>query len=89
MKHILYLAIFVSFVMISCEESEPVVGSTQETSIANLSFTVDTTYLDAANSRLVAKGSVKNNWSSQVTSPWYVECQFYTNAGMKRLIKRV
>jgi len=80
MKHILYLAIFISITIISCEESDPVVGSTQDTSIPNLSFVVDTTYLDAANSRLVAKGSVKNSGNSQVTSPWYVECQFYTNS---------
>ena len=76
----LNLIILLSLLVISCEESDPVVGSTQDTSIPNLSYVVDTTYLDAANSRLVAKGTVKNNGNSQVTSPWYVECQFYTNS---------
>jgi hypothetical protein len=81
MKTVLtYFTILVSLFIISCEEQEPVVGSNEQTTIQNLSFTVDTTYLDSQNSRLVAKGTVKNNGNSQVTSPWYVECQFYTNA---------
>ena len=79
-KLILTLAIFFSLIVVSCEDSEPIVGSTNDTSIPNLVFAVDTTYLDSANSRLVAKGTVKNNGNSQVTSPGYVECQFYTNS---------
>jgi hypothetical protein len=74
------LIFLISFLIISCEESEPVVGTTQDTSIYNLSFSVDTTYLDSPNRCLFAKGTVKNNGNSQVTSPWYVECQFYTNS---------
>ena len=70
---IIFAAIGLSLFFISCTEgSDPVVGSTGDTTIPNLSFTIDTTYL-------VAKGSVKNNGSAQVTSPWYVECQFYTS----------
>ena len=82
MKQLLiYAVIATSLLLLSCSESsDPVVGSTGDTSIPNLSFTVDTTYLDAANSKLIAKGTVKNNGNSQVTSPWYVECQFYTNS---------
>jgi len=81
MKQLIILSVLVlSLILISCDESEPVVGSTGDTAIPNLSFTVDTTYLDASNNRLVAKGTVKNNGNSQVTSPWYVECQFYTNS---------
>jgi len=81
MKQLIILSVLVlSLILISCYESEPVVGSTGDTAIPNLSFTVDTTYLDASNNRLVAKGTVKNNGNSQVTSPWYVECQFYTNS---------
>lgn len=72
----------ISFLLTSCDESEPVVGSTSDTSIPNLSFTVDTTYLDSPNNRLVAKGTVKNIGISQITSPWYVECQFYSNSSM-------
>ena len=66
--------------LISCDESEPVVGSNGDNTIPNLSFILDITYLDAANNKLVAKGIVKNNGTSQVSSPWYVECQFYTNS---------
>lgn len=81
MKKIIIIILFlISVLIISCEESDPVVGSNDTTTIPNLSFVVDTTYLDAPNSRLVAKGTVKNNGNSQVSSPWYVECQFYTNS---------
>ena len=52
---------FIALIIFSCTESEPVVGSTSDTTIPNLSFFVDTTYLDYSNSRLVAKGRVKNN----------------------------
>jgi hypothetical protein len=77
----IYTAIVTTLLLLSCaESSDPVVGSTGDTNIPNLSFIVDTTYLDAANSRLISKGTVKNNGSSQVSSPWYVECQFYTNS---------
>ncbi|MDT3696009.1 MAG: hypothetical protein ROY99_06410 [Ignavibacterium sp.] len=71
----------ISLLLTSCEENnESVVGSTSDTSIPNLSFAVDTTYLNAANNQLVAKGTVINAGNSKVTSPWYVECQFYTNS---------
>lgn len=80
MKYLILFLTFLSLVLISCDEGETTVGSDHDTVIPNLSFIVDTTYLDAANSRLVAKGSVKNNGSNKVTSPWYVECQFYTNS---------
>lgn len=81
MKQILFLLfVLISIHFTACDESEPVVGSTGDKVISNLSFKVDTTYLDSQNNRLVAKGTVKNNGSAQVTSPWYVECQFYTNS---------
>ena len=77
---LVFLTVFIATLIISCDSTEPTVGSNEDTVIPNLFFTVDTTYLDTANNRLVAKGTVKNNGSSQVTSPWYVEAQFYTNA---------
>ena len=81
MKPILVLiSVLTAILIISCDSTEPTVGSNEDTVIPNLFFTVDTTYLDTANNRLVAKGTVKNNGSSQVTSPWYVEAQFYTNS---------
>jgi hypothetical protein len=72
------LALLLALPITSCEETDPVVGSTGVTQISSLSFTVDTTYLDSSTPRLVAKGSVTNNGSSTVTSPWYIEAQFYT-----------
>ena len=76
-----YLPIlFVLLVFNACDEGETTVGTPNVTVIPNLTFVVDTTYLDGPNSRLVAKGTVKNNGTSQVTSPWIVECQFYTNS---------
>lgn len=74
------LFVLISLLFTYCDESEPVVGSKDDTSIPNLSFAVDTTYLNAANNQLVAKGTVINAGNSKVTSPWYVECQFYTNS---------
>jgi hypothetical protein len=68
----------------SCETGEDtVVGSNQDTQIQNLSFHIDTTYLDSSQGRLIAKGTVINNGNSQVTSPWYVEGQFYTDRTYK------
>jgi len=86
MRFIKYLYLFIiPILIISCDQTttEPVVGSTQDTQISNLSFNVDTTYLEASASRIVAKGSVTNNGSAQVTSPWYIEGQFYTDATYK------
>ena len=71
--------VMVTFIISSCDVgNDTVVDSPQDTYITNLSFTVDTTYLDSGSNRLVASGSVKNNGSTKVTSPWYIEGQFYT-----------
>ncbi len=59
--------------------TDPVVEDPQDTVIPNLVFTVDTTYLDSGSKRLVATGTVTNKGSAKVTSPWYVEAQFYTS----------
>ncbi|HAB51893.1 MAG: hypothetical protein A2315_03100 [Ignavibacteria bacterium RIFOXYB2_FULL_35_12] len=72
----------VVILLASCDATEPIVGSNQDTIIPNLSFIVDTTYLDNSASQLVAKGTVKYNGNSSVTSPWYVEAQFYTDASL-------
>jgi hypothetical protein len=75
------LLILISLFIISCETStESTVGTTQDTAIPSLSFTVDTTYLNGSAGKLIAKGIVKNNGNTSVSSPWYIEGQFYTNA---------
>lgn len=75
---ILVLVIILIWALLACDEVEPVVDDPQDTVIPSLSFIVDTTYLDSGSKRLVASGTVKNNGSAKVVSPWYVEAQFYT-----------
>lgn len=77
-SYILISVIFLIWLLLACDEVEPVVDDPQDTVIPSLSFTVDTTYLDSGLKRLVASGTVKNNGSTKVVSPWYVEAQFYT-----------
>jgi hypothetical protein len=80
MKKLLFFLCFTcSILLISCEESDPIVGESGKSVITNLAYTVDTTYVDNASSRLVARGTVRNNGTSQVTSPWYIEAQFYAS----------
>jgi hypothetical protein len=74
------IAVFVLIITFtSCQPTDSVVGSSSDTQISSLTFTVDTTYVDVKNSQLVAKGKVKNNGNTTVTSPWDVEVQFYTD----------
>ncbi len=75
----LSVPLFLSFVYFGCQQStESTVGSSQDTQIANTAVTIDTTYI--ANTLMYASGKVKNNGSATITPPWYVECQFYTDA---------
>lgn len=75
---IIFLVIILTWLLLACDSAEPIVDDPKDTVIPNLAFTVDTTYLDSSAGRLVASGTVKNNGSAKVTSPWYVEAQFYT-----------
>lgn len=79
MKSFVLVLLLILFSLTSCEVTDPVVDSPEDTYIPNLSFTVDTTYLDSGASRLVASGIVKNTGSTKVISPWYIEAQFYTS----------
>lgn len=54
------------------------VGSSKDTEIANMSFTVDTTYISS--SYLYARGKVSNNGTNKALPPWYVEAQFYADS---------
>jgi hypothetical protein len=80
---IFILSVFISVIILSCTTTDTVVGSNSDTQIQNLSFTVDTTYLDMQSKLLVAKGTVMNKANSTVSSPWYVEAQFFTDAACK------
>jgi hypothetical protein len=65
------------FCISSCENP---VGSTKDVEINNVSFTVDTMYFSASTSELVASGQAKNTGTETITSPWYVEAQFYSDS---------
>ncbi len=84
MKGMLALSAIFSFIFISCEVTAndgPVsVDLPAGTDINNVSFTVDTTYMIASPGMLVARGLATNDGSSTISSPWYVECQFYTDS---------
>ncbi len=73
--------LFLFFFLTGCDNTtESTVGSNNDTEIKNVSFTVDTTYLDAGNKRLVARGTATNLGTKTIASPWFIEAQFYTNA---------
>lgn len=88
MKNLKYLllistfAVFLSVILSSCDDeggSSTIVGSTQgNTDIYNVSFTV--TELEVSSSMLKASGTVKNTGNNTITSPWYVEAQFYKDS---------
>ncbi len=77
---IMLIIVALTFLGSSCENgNSTVVGSTQgNTDINNVSFTI--TELEVSSSSLKASGTVKNTGSSTITSPWYVEVQFYADS---------
>ena len=87
MKHYKNLILIVSSVLLlvftgaSCEDESgnTVVGTTQgNTDIKTVSFIV--TELEVTSSSLKASGTVKNTSTKTITSPWYVETQFYSDS---------
>lgn len=87
MKGMLALSAVFSLVMVSCEVTvhdgmgdQPADSGTGDAGISNVTFTVDTTYMVASPGMLVARGLAKNDGSTTISSPWYVECQFYTDS---------
>jgi len=80
-KNILCILI-VLLISTSCDSpTNSVVGSKQDVEIKNVSFVIDTTYLE--NSLMYAKGKTTNLGTKSITSPWYVEAQFYTDSTYK------
>ena len=76
---VLSVSLFLAFLYTSCQVStDSTVGSSQDTQIANTAVTVDSTYI--AGGLMYATGRVTNNGTSTISSPWYVECQFYTDS---------
>ncbi len=71
------------FLFLGCEVNgagESTVGSSKDTQINYLSFTIDTTFVQGSPVALVAQGKVKNIGSTATTPPWYVEATFYTDS---------
>lgn len=79
-KSILFILLII-FVFTFCDSSDNIVGTNNDVEINNVSFTIDTTYLQS--SVLYAKGTATNLGSTSIQSPWYVEAQFYTNSSYK------
>ena len=80
MKKTLFLGV-TAWLLLSygCENTtESTVGSPNDTPIANMSFTIDTTYVSSTS--LCAKGKVQNVGPGTKSPPWYVEAQFYTDS---------
>jgi len=68
-----------SFYAFSCGGwSNPVVGSNNDVVINGLVFTIDRSYVSGTT--MYANGTVRNNGSVKVTSPWVIEGQFYTDS---------
>ncbi len=89
MKGVLALSAIFSFILISCEVAandgpvsvdQPADSGIGDVGISNVTFTVDTTYMVASPWILVARGLAKNAGSGTISSPWYVECQLYTDS---------
>ncbi len=79
MKYMLIPIATAAFVFSSCQVNNAVVGG--GTTINNVTFTVDTTYMQSGGSgELVAAGLAKNSSRTTVTAPWYIEAQFYTDS---------
>ena len=81
MKQRLTFSSLIVLIFASCQlPNETVVGSNQDTEIKNTAFQVDTTYVQTSPAGMVARGKVKNQGTTTISSPWYVEAQFYTDS---------
>ncbi len=84
MTQILYRIVLVVLPVVllfsfSCKPvTDPTVGSNQDTPVPNTVVTIDSIYISY--SSFYATGKVKNNGTSTIYPPWYVECQFYADS---------
>ena len=60
---------------------QTVVGSDKDRVIDNMSFTVDSTFIQY--NRMYARGTVTNNSNVTASPVWYIEGQFYGDSSMK------
>jgi hypothetical protein len=80
MKFILmFLAVSFIFLASSCQKlPNSVVGSDSDIEITGLTFTVTKTYISY--SGMFAEGIVRYSGSTKISSPWFIEGQFYTDS---------
>jgi hypothetical protein len=78
--NIIFILICLPFLAFVCESSkeDTVVGSNKDVEISGLTFTIDRSYVSGLT--MYANGTVRNEGSAKVTSPWFVEGQFYTDS---------
>ena len=88
MKSTLFVPLILSIVLVSCEVTmhDGPVGPPPGSGIADVSFTVDTTYMLASQATLVARGTVENTGTGNISSPWHVECHFYADSTMSVIL---
>jgi hypothetical protein len=85
MKHII-LAVVFALSLAACDMPtgyQTTVGQSQDTAIPNVAFTVDTTYISSNPVAMVARGRASNTGTSTISTGWYVEAQFYTDASKR------
>ncbi len=79
MKYVLVLAASLILGFSSCQVNNTVVGG--GTTINGITFSVDTLYMQTGGSgELVVGGLARNSSKTTITSPWYIEAQFYTDS---------
>lgn len=77
-KYFVITCLFLTLISFRCEEVIKPTGSDDVHEISDLSFEVTekTTY----STKLVAKGTVKNNGNKTIYPTWYVEGAFYSDS---------
>jgi hypothetical protein len=85
MKQII-LAVVFALTLAACDMPtayETTVGQSQDTAIPSVAFTVDTTYISNNPVAMVARGRATNTGTTTVSTGWYIEAQFYTDASKR------
>jgi hypothetical protein len=85
MKQII-LAVVFALSLVACDMPtayQTMVGQSQDTAIPNVAFTVDTTYISSNPVAMVARGRASNTGTSTISTGWYIEAQFYTDASKR------
>jgi hypothetical protein len=85
MKQI-FLTVVVMLSLAACNMptgNEATVGESRDTTIPNVVFTVDTAYITNNPAAMVARGRARNMGTATISTGWYIEAQFYTDASKR------